>query len=56
MHSHTEALVEKALIYTLSNETSLLCTKKLVQHGELSCVMPSTDTRVAFSVTKRIGR
>lgn len=52
----TEALVENALMNTLSKETSLVRTKKLVQHGEFSCVMPSTLTRVALSVKNRIGR
>ena len=41
---------------TLSNETSSVRTKKLVQQGELSCVMPSTLTRVALSVRNRMGR
>jgi hypothetical protein len=52
----TEALVEYALINTSSKEISLLRTKKLVQQGEFSCVMPSTLTRVALSVRNRMGR
>jgi hypothetical protein len=52
----TEALVENALMKTLSKETSLVRTKKFVQHGEFSWVMPSTLTRVALSVKNKIGR
>lgn len=52
----TEALVENAWMYTSSNEMSLVRTKKLVQQGEFNCVMPSTLTRVALSVRKRMGR
>lgn len=54
--SLTDALVEYALIKTSSKETSLVRTKKLVQQGELSWVIPSTLMRVALSVRKRIGR
>lgn len=56
LYSPTEALVENALMNTLSKETSLVRTKKFVQHGEFSWVMPSTLTRVALSVKNRIGR
>lgn len=54
--SHTEALVEYAWIYTSSKEMSLVRTKKFVQQGEFSCVIPSTLTRVALSVKNKIGR
>jgi len=52
----TEALLLNASMYTLSKETSLVRTKKVVQHGLFKKVMPSTSTLVALSVKKRIGR
>jgi hypothetical protein len=52
----TEALLLNASMYTLSKETSLVRTKKVVQQGLFRKVMPSTSTLVALSVKKRMGR
>jgi hypothetical protein len=52
----TDALVEMAVMSTLSTTTFLERTKKLFQHGESLRWSPLTSMLVALSATKRIGR